>query len=197
MNPSFNVSASSTRQPTEVSIPARRRLRIPVPDTFGLGSRIQQTTLFTRARTIRSTHGGVLPQWLQGSRFTYRVAPLACTPAAASASTSAWTDPALLWYARPTTRPRFTTTAPTIGLGNVRPRPFRASRRVIFRYLASCAERRSICLHRTESVAKFSLFCGQVAAVRRVRSRFERDALHYPYTADFQSTDFLRIIRQQ
>src|SRR3989344_3257513 len=94
-------------------------------------------------------------------------------------------------------RPRFTTTAPTIGLGNVRPRPFRASRRVIPRYLTSSAERRSIWLHAAEPVAELPLFCGQVVVVRRVGSRFERDTLHYSNAAEPQSADFFRIVGQQ
>src|SRR3989344_89123 len=94
-------------------------------------------------------------------------------------------------------RPRFTTTAPTIGLGNVRPRPFRASRRVIPRYLTSSAERRSIWLHAAEPVAELPLFCGQVVVVRRVGSHFERDTLHYSNAAEPQSADFFRIVGQQ
>ncbi len=64
-------------------------------------------------------HGGVVPWWLQGSSETYIVALRARSPAAASATTSAW-RPLGSVAPSPTTSPSLTTTAPTVGFGYAR-----------------------------------------------------------------------------
>ena len=66
---------------------------------------------------MASTQGGVLPWWLQGSSVTYMVAPRAASPAPPSATTSAWSPPALECQPSLTTAPSRATTAPTRGFG--------------------------------------------------------------------------------
>src|SRR5512132_4214653 len=69
------------------------------------------------------------------------VDPRARSPAALSATTSAWGSPYRTWYPSPTTSPSRTTTAPTIGFGAVCPQPScaRASARRMY-----CASRASL-----------------------------------------------------
>ena len=80
-----------------------------------------------RRAMMASAQGGVLPWCEHGSSVTYSVAPRAAAPARRSASVSAWGRPPGWVQPRPTMTPSFTTTAPTAGLGQVRPSPRRPS----------------------------------------------------------------------
>ena len=107
---------------------ARGETRIRGRAPRGFGSSTAATTRATPASTMRLTHGPVRPWWQHGSSVQYSVAPRARAPASASACTSACASPARSWNPWPTTTPSAdTTTAPTSGLGLVRPR---AARRV-------------------------------------------------------------------
>ncbi len=117
---SANSSASTT------STPASRSRAKPLPATSGFGSSVIAITRRMPARRMASTHGGVRPWCAHGSSVTYRSAPRAASPASSSAITSACFTPAHVWNPRPTTRPSCTTTAPTAGLGDTRPKPWRA-----------------------------------------------------------------------
>ncbi|OPX98080.1 MAG: hypothetical protein A4E59_00578 [Syntrophorhabdus sp. PtaB.Bin027] len=86
---SFNLFASSSRSPTFTSMPAFFSSLTPSPFTSGFGSSMATTTLLTPAAMIEFTQGGVLPAWAQGSRLTYRVAPLASSFASFKATISA------------------------------------------------------------------------------------------------------------
>ncbi len=80
-----------------------------------------------------SAHGGVRPWWLQGSRETYTVAPSTDSFAAASARASACGSPARSCQPSAITRPSFTITQPTLGLGVdvLRPRSVSARARTM------------------------------------------------------------------
>src|SRR5580704_1494235 len=82
---------------------------------------------------IALVQGPVRPLVQQGSSVTYRIAPLAFSPAFFSATTSAWSRRSYTWNPWPITRSFFTRTAPTIGFGCARasPRPARVSARSI------------------------------------------------------------------
>ncbi len=83
------MEASSLRIPLSTLMPALRRRLIPFPLTKGLGSFKGITTRLMPASIMASVHGPVLPVWLQGSRVTYKVAPLVLPLAFLMASTSA------------------------------------------------------------------------------------------------------------
>ena len=122
---------ASSRTPTRSSTPARRSRAMPLPRTFGFGSRSPIHTRAMPASWTAAAQGGVRPWWLQGSSVTARLAPRrARAPcrllAASSARTSAWSPPAGWVKPRPSTRSPRTTTAPTGGLGHVRPDARRA-----------------------------------------------------------------------
>src|SRR5689334_4367019 len=85
-------------------------------------------TRTTPASTRASAQGAVRPVWAQGSRVTTAVPPRARTPAAARATTSAWGPPAACVAPSPVSAPVASRiTAPTAGLGLVRPRTVSAS----------------------------------------------------------------------
>src|SRR5271167_2379037 len=97
---------------------------MPRPDTFSSGSSMPTTTRATPAAMMASLQGGVRPWWTQGSRVTYNVAPLAASPAAAKALTSACGPPGAAVAPANTDPPSGpasggTTTLPTQGLGAV------------------------------------------------------------------------------
>ena len=52
---------------TVTSTPSARSRSMPLPGTFGFGSRAPTTTRATPAARMASTHGAVRPVWLQGS----------------------------------------------------------------------------------------------------------------------------------
>ncbi len=122
----FSSSAASAPGPTSTARPAARSCSSP-PAASGFGSWVATTTRRIPAATMAGTQGGVFPWWTQGSRVTYSVAPRALLPAALSASISAWGPPNCRWAPSPTMASERTTTAPTIGLGDVCPQPARAS----------------------------------------------------------------------
>ena len=107
---------------TTTSTPSSRRIPSPRPFAFGVGSSLATTTRAIFASMIASVHGGVLPSCAHGSSETYMVAPAGSSSHAASAARSACGRPACSWKPSPIARPFFTTTAPTSGLGLVRPR---------------------------------------------------------------------------
>lgn len=84
-------------------------------------------TLLMPAAMILGTQGGVRlppPSWQQGSSVTYSVDPAGSWPearASSMATISAWAVPGPLCTPRPMTASRLTNTAPTGGLGAVRP----------------------------------------------------------------------------
>ena len=127
-NPRLSSRASASIDPRCTTRPAPRSRLAPRPETAGFGSSIAYATRAIPAARIAAVHGPVRPRWSHGSSVTYRSAPRAAIPARCRASISAWGSPAAWWYPSPTTRPPRTTTAPTAGLGAVRPAPFRASR---------------------------------------------------------------------
>ena len=92
----------------------------------GLGSSAAMCTLLTPASMRAWAQGGVRPQWGHGSSVTKRSAPLAAAPACRSATISACACPGGCVAPSPTTRPSFTSTAPTGGFGSVRPTAERA-----------------------------------------------------------------------
>ncbi len=101
------------RRPARAAARARRR-----PPGSGRASRRRPARL--RQRATASVQGGVVPWWAHGSIVTYRVAPLARSPAASSATTSACGPPRRSCQPSPTTSPPgATTTAPTTGFGCV------------------------------------------------------------------------------
>ncbi len=111
---------ASAPTPTSTSTPAPERAAMPPPATSGSGSATPTTTRLIPAPTSAVVHGPVRPSWQQGSSVVKSVAPLACSPASANATTSAWAPPGGLVAPTPTTRPSATTTAPTQGLGELR-----------------------------------------------------------------------------
>src|SRR5439155_2383105 len=123
---SVNRLASGARSPTIVSIPASCRARRPPPFTHGLVSVSAACTEPTPAATMASTHGGVRPWWLHGSKVTKRVAPKAAAPAWRRATISACAWPGACVQPSPTIAPAWTTTAPTGGLGLHQPMARRA-----------------------------------------------------------------------
>ena len=64
---------SDSITPTITSHPLDLSLSIPLPSTNLLGSLEPITILLILLFIIASVHGGVLPWWLHGSRFTYKV----------------------------------------------------------------------------------------------------------------------------
>jgi hypothetical protein len=122
--------ASST--PVRVSMPLRFRAASPLPETTGLGSIVPMTTRAGFSFTRRSTQGGVLPWWEQGSRVMYTVEPRTGSVALSMALISAWFSPQHRWYPFPMTRPFLTITAPTRGLGQAQGAPRLARARAIF-----------------------------------------------------------------
>ena len=96
------------------------------------------TTRATPAAMIASVQGPVRPVWLHGSSVTYSVAPRAASPAAASATISAWARPGSWVAPSNMLAVGVRTTAPTHGLGDVmhRTRPPR-------RWRGSCTHGRS------------------------------------------------------
>src|SRR5207244_6977346 len=76
------------------------------------------TTLAIPAAITASAHGPVRPVWLHGSRVHASVAPLVRSPAALSATTSAWGPPGG-WVAPSKRSSPDWMTAPTHGLGAV------------------------------------------------------------------------------
>ena len=117
--------ASVANNPASHRIPARRNTARPRPLCRGLGSRAATTTRRIPAAMMAAVQGGVRPSVQHGSSVTYNVAPRALPPA--RAKTSACGPPACLCQPRPMIWPARTTTAPTTGLGLVRPLPRRAN----------------------------------------------------------------------
>src|SRR5439155_16600250 len=125
--PALISAASAAPSPISTSIPAVRSFSTPAPATRGSGSSRATTTRRNPAAIRASAQGGVLPQWLHGSRVTYAVAPCAAAPARRIASVSPCGRPPCPVQPRPTTRPSLTMTQPTDGLGQTVPRPRRAN----------------------------------------------------------------------
>jgi hypothetical protein len=75
MKPALMAKASSAHTPVVTSMPAARKRASPCPLTNGFGSPMATTTRAGLAASTASTHGGVRPKWLHGSRVTYIVAP--------------------------------------------------------------------------------------------------------------------------
>ncbi len=121
--------AASTSTPRSTARPALRNRARPRPATRGSGSSMAHTTRASPAPTMASAHGGVMPWCEHGSSVTYMVAPRARSPACAMAMVSACGRPPGAVQARAMTSPVRSSamTAPTEGLGAVRPRP-RAAR---------------------------------------------------------------------
>ena len=69
-NPRFNTCASDSIKPHCTSMPAVFNLSNPLPATRGFGSTIATMTFAGFATNKASTHGGVRPVWLHGSRVT-------------------------------------------------------------------------------------------------------------------------------
>ena len=70
INPRLSSWASDSNKPQCTSIPDALNLSSPLPATKGFGSLIATITLAGFAAIRASTHGGVLPMWLHGSRVT-------------------------------------------------------------------------------------------------------------------------------
>ena len=125
----FSMRAASAMWPSTKSTrtPSSRRIPGPRPAALGVGSSEAITTRVMPAETIASVQGGVRPWWQHGSSEMYIVAPAVWPAASSSAITSAWLSPGGCVIPSPSTRPSFTTTAPTIGFGLVCPRARPAS----------------------------------------------------------------------
>ena len=89
------------------------------------------------ASRMASVQGGWRPWWQQGSSVTYIVAPAGDSVQCARALRSACASPQRSWKPSPMTRPSFTTTAPTMGFGEVQPTPRPASSRALRIYSVS------------------------------------------------------------
>ncbi len=104
-------------------MPARRSASRPEPATWSSGSAMPTTTRATPAAMIASVHGGVRPWCEHGSSVQTSVAPRAASPAASSATISAWRPPggsvAPVAIRAPSGD---NSTAPTHGFGEVRAR---------------------------------------------------------------------------
>ena len=125
---SSRARVASSPSATSTAMPSSRRIPRPRPEAFSVGSSEATTTRAKPASRIASVHGGVRPVWQHGSSETYSVAPRrSAPPAAAIAARSACGSPSAVWKPSPSTRPSRTITAPTSGLGLVRPRPPSAS----------------------------------------------------------------------
>jgi|GEM_PF-4433868 len=129
---SFRRLASFSRSPSSTVIPAFFRISKPLPETSGKGSFTAATTREMLELMIISVQAGVLPMWQQGSKLTYRVAPLAAVPAFSSARRSACFSPEARCQSSAISLFSRTTTAPTMGLGEVLPCPLAASSRARF-----------------------------------------------------------------
>src|SRR4051812_27407126 len=120
--------AANSPSATTTSTPSSRRMPRPRPEAFSVGSSEPTTTRARPASMIASVHGGVWPWWQQGSSETYSVAPRrSASPHASSAARSACAAPYAACQPSPSVSPSRQTTAPTSGLGLVRPRPCSAS----------------------------------------------------------------------
>src|ERR1700732_1270898 len=82
---------------------------------------------------IDFVQGPVRPLVQQGSSVTYRVAPLAFSPAFFSATISACSRRSYAWNPSPIARPLFTRTAPTTGFGCASATPRCAKSKARFR----------------------------------------------------------------
>src|SRR6266516_5454133 len=101
------------------------------PAWAGFGSVAPTTTRRMPAATMASVQGGVRPCVEHGSSVTYSVAPIGEWPfrsASLNASISACGPPAPRCQPWPMILPCFTSTAPTVGFGDVVPYPRRARR---------------------------------------------------------------------
>ena len=110
---------------------------MPLPATMGFGSSEPTTTRAMPASRMASVQGGWRPWWQQGSSVTYIVAPAGDSVQCARALRSACASPQRSWKPSPMTRPSFTTTAPTMGFGEVQPTPRPASSRALRIYSVS------------------------------------------------------------
>ena len=120
----LRLRASASHTPWITAMPAACSWAMPPPATWGLGSAMAITTCWRPAAITASLQGGVRPWWQQGSSVTTKVPPRARSPAWRRAPTSAWGPPAWPWKPSPTSwPPASSTTAPTMGLGLVRPLP--------------------------------------------------------------------------
>src|SRR5581483_5631675 len=134
----------------------------------GLGSRTPIPTRSTPARTSASAHGPVRPTWLHGSSVTYTVAPRALPSSLASASASACAPPGGWVKPVASTFPARTITAPTGGLGRVRPRARSARRK------AWCMNLTSSLLLTRKRVEQRDALLVAAAGERRGEERLER-----------------------
>src|SRR5581483_5676629 len=166
--PARNSRHSSSHAPTSTATPARRSRAAPPPRTCGLGSRTPITTRSTPARTSASAHGPVRPTWLHGSSVTYTVAPRALPSSLASASASACAPPGGWVKPVASTFPARTITAPTGGLGRVRPRARSARRK------AWCMNLTSSLLLTRKRVEQRDALLVAAAGERRGEERLER-----------------------
>jgi hypothetical protein len=127
-NPAIDRRASAARKPVDTAMPAASSRANPALAVRASESSSAATTRATPAETSKSEHAGPRGETCaHGSRVTYAVPPLAASPASASAIASACGRPPGCVQPRPTTRPFFTITHPTLGLGAVRPRVRSAS----------------------------------------------------------------------
>src|SRR5918992_3516305 len=125
----FTSRAASASSPSTqtTSTPPSRRIPGPRPAALLVGSSEAITTRAMPASRIASVQGGVRPWCAHGSSETYIVAPDGSSSQADSAMRSACAWPGGCVLPSPITRPSLTITAPTIGLGLVRPRTWCAS----------------------------------------------------------------------
>lgn len=149
---SLRRSAECARQPVITSMLAWRSRSIPLPLWRGFGSTVAMTTRLIPAAMIASVQGGVRPWVEHGSSVTYNIEPSGLIPldsASQRASISACGWPARLCQPLPMSFPALTSTAPTIGFGEVRPQPFLArpkARRIQCTSQACCrASKFSMC----------------------------------------------------